>query len=234
MSSTDTTKFRLKRELPNKRRATALLDAQLKIEINRVKPQNFHSLVLPSVNLHDIHILRGHGVPDRNITIVERETEDFHLIKQACPDGDTTDSSLDLRKRLFLESGKSRYNWINLDLCGPIIESTLRCVQHVTGLCLKDRSFVWLTIKCGRDNNHMDLCKWIKSKYPKLKNKSTNTLQEQREFLCMYILGTIPKEHGYKICFYHMETYCEDKQDMYGKHHNGGKMMVAGAVYEKQ
>lgn len=224
-------KFTKNASLPNKRQSADPLVNELKDLIAKKTPSKFTALVMPSPTLYDLDILRKYNVPGKNIVVAENNSRLYKEIKRQpqASQVDMTDAAIDIEKLAFLQ--KDKFDWINLDMCGPISCSLYRIVSHAAKNNFVEDTFVWLTIKCAREGLHrrseIDV---LSDAFTKVSNIANSTLQSKREMALRTILCLAPMEFGWYIKTWFCNLYREDRKE---KDKSGAWMCCAGAVYTK-
>lgn len=176
-------KFEEKRSLPNKRIANAPIMDLIRNRIAQVTPENFRAMVMPSPNLYDVEFLREHEVPDENVFVVENNPGFFSAIRLKCQ-CDMTDGPLDLEERVaFSRNLGVEFDWINLDLCGPINPKLFRIATTIAShKLLANNGIVTVTVKCARENTESQ--RFI----TELSQNPQEDLQGKRESALAFIL----------------------------------------------
>jgi len=214
----DTRKFVRGAKLSGKRTACQRIDDEVRRRARR-EPSRFCSLIMPSRTLHDLDLLSSVGVPVENSTVIERDSGTFEEIRAAVggrSEDIMTSRPMELEKRVAML--RRPFDWMNLDLCGPIQRGLVRSVEHLAAWCFREGSCLEVTVKCARENKgdarrRNMLAELAESAYKIEPDQGRPLAVRRRELALFALLVTVPLDHGWLPSGYLTASYREDRSD---------------------
>lgn len=206
-------KFRRGAALSGKRAACARIEEEVRRRI-RLDPRHFASLIMPSKTRYEIDFLNSAGVPLGNSQIVERDRESFEEIYEAVgrdtrPEDVMTSRAMGLGKRIA--TLRRPFDWMNLDLCGPIQRELISSVSHLAKWCFREGSCLEITVKCARENKGDNRRIYMLAEACTKLGGPAGTLMERRFRAMFTLLVMVPAEHGWIPDGYMPTMYREDR-----------------------
>lgn len=199
-------------KLSGKRAACRQMDDEVRRRARR-EPSRFCSLIMPSRTLHEIDLLSSVGVPVRNSQIIERDRDAFKEIRTAVggrSEDVMTSRPMGLGKRVAML--RRPFDWMNLDLCGPIQRELVMCVDHLAAWCFREGSCLEVTVKCARENKddarRIDMLTELAESFGLGRGR---TPVGRRELALFALLVLVPLEHSWFPSGYLAASYREDR-----------------------
>jgi len=217
----DTRKFVRGAKLPGKRAACRRMDDEVRRRARR-EPSRFCSLIMPSRTLHDFDLLSSAGVPLGNCRTIERDRSTFEEIREEIRMA-VGDRCEDIMGAMSMELGRrvaefrEPFDWMNLDLCGPIQRVLERCVDHLARWCFREGSCLEVTVKCARENKDdarlIDMLAELAESTKIEPDRGRPLAVRRRELALFTLLVMHPLDHGWLPSGYLTASYREDRSD---------------------
>lgn len=230
-------KFRNKMRLVQKRAACAPIEGEI-YHLANGDPSGFSALVMPSPNMHDIDLLLKAGLSirdlERNVLVVERDPASFAQIQDSLrhmgisPRKMMTSRPMGLEKRVAVLDGP--FDWMNLDMFGPIYMGLYECVDSLAKRCFREGSCLQVTMKCAREHeSEKEILVALNAAAEDFGIPYSSDAVGRRRIALFMMLAARPVKYGWSPSKYIPATYREDRTG--GK--TGITMLCHAVVYRR-